>query len=64
MIPSPRDTTPSSLATGPYFQIMCGGGTQLGVSELQVSTKKPISAKEFHNGMRKEAIYWVNKSDI
>ena len=44
----------------PYYEVSCAGDTRLGIRSLQHPTRKVLSAKEFHNGIRKVPVFYVS----
>jgi len=59
VVPNPQTPHPAipEPLTSPYFEVTCFDGSKLAVTVLQPSTRRTMTAKEFHNGNRKEPFF-------
>lgn len=61
--PSKKGTNPyidieNNIIREPFYMVKCVDNRLIGVSELQPDTKKNMLSQDFHNGIRKQALFY------
>jgi methionyl-tRNA formyltransferase len=57
--PALRAKTRDIIFDGETLELVCGDGSVLQLIDLQAPGKRPLSARDFWNGLRTKKIFWV-----